>query len=132
MFARFLNGFAFRFSYNELFFMVDTCQAASLYEKFTSPNVLAVASSLVGEDSLSVSAINQPDYWLYFDETFSILQHHVDPSIGVYMIDRYTYYALEFLEKVQPFSKRTIGEFVSIFMKLLSRSYSYHSHCFFL
>ncbi|XP_067637282.1 putative GPI-anchor transamidase isoform X2 [Eurosta solidaginis] len=39
--------------YNELFFMVDTCQAASLYEKFTSPNVLAVASSLVGEDSLS-------------------------------------------------------------------------------
>lgn len=36
--------------------MVDTCQAASLYEKFTSPNVLAVASSLVGEDSLSVSA----------------------------------------------------------------------------
>lgn len=35
--------------------MVDTCQAASLYEKFTSPNVLAVASSLVGEDSLSVS-----------------------------------------------------------------------------
>lgn len=42
------------------------------------------------------------------------LQHHVDPSIGVYMIDRYTYYALEFLEKVQPFSKRTIGEFVRV------------------
>lgn len=39
--------------------MVDTCQAASLYEKFTSPNVLAVASSLVGEDSLSVSAVMQ-------------------------------------------------------------------------
>lgn len=35
--------------------MVDTCQAASLYEKFTSPNILAVASSLVGEDSLSVT-----------------------------------------------------------------------------
>ncbi|XP_068159078.1 putative GPI-anchor transamidase [Drosophila tropicalis] len=79
--------------YNELFFMVDTCQAASLYEKFTSPNVLAVASSLVGEDSLS---------------------HHVDPSIGVYMIDRYTFYALEFLEKVQPFSKRTIGDFLQV------------------
>ena len=38
--------------------MVDTCQAASLYEKFTSPNILAVASSLVGEDSLSVSDNN--------------------------------------------------------------------------
>lgn len=42
------------FRYNELFFMVDTCQAASLYEKFISPNILAVASSLDGEDSLSV------------------------------------------------------------------------------
>lgn len=61
--------------YHELFFMIDTCQATSMYEKFYSPNILAVASSLVGEDSLS---------------------HHVDPAIGVYIIDRYTYYALEF------------------------------------
>lgn len=79
--------------YNELLFMVDTCQAASLYEKFQSPNVLAIASSLVGEDSLS---------------------HHVDPSIGVYMIDRYTFYALEFLEKVQPNSDRTMEEFLQV------------------
>lgn len=28
-----------------------------MYEKFYSPNILAVASSLVGEDSLSVSPI---------------------------------------------------------------------------
>lgn len=35
--------------------MIDTCQAASMYEKFYSPNILAVASSLVGEDSLSVN-----------------------------------------------------------------------------
>lgn len=34
--------------------MIDTCQAASMYEKFYSPNILAVASSLIGEDSLSV------------------------------------------------------------------------------
>lgn len=46
--------FPFRFRYNEIFFMIDTCQAASMYEKFYSPNILAVASSLVGEDSLSV------------------------------------------------------------------------------
>lgn len=37
--------------------MIDTCQAASMYEKFYSPNILAVASSLVGEDSLSVNNI---------------------------------------------------------------------------
>lgn len=77
--------------YHELFFMIDTCQAASMYEKFYSPNILAVASSLVGEDSLS---------------------HHVDPAIGVYIIDRYTYYALEFLEKVEPNSMKTMGEFL--------------------
>lgn len=30
------------------------------------------------------------------------------------MIDRYTYYALEFLEKVQPNSDKTMGEFVCL------------------
>jgi len=45
--------------------MVDTCQAASLYEKFTSPNVLAVASSLVGEDSLSVSLWKKVIFFIF-------------------------------------------------------------------
>ncbi|CAB4058610.1 PIGK [Lepeophtheirus salmonis] len=79
--------------YNEIFFMIDTCQAASMYSKFYSPNILAVASSLEGEDSLS---------------------HHVDPAIGVYIIDRYTYFALDFLENVQPDSNRTMGEFLKV------------------
>ncbi|XP_030753418.1 putative GPI-anchor transamidase [Sitophilus oryzae] len=79
--------------YHEVFFMIDTCQAASMYERFYSPNILAVGSSMVGEDSLS---------------------HHVDPAIGVYIIDRYTYYALEFLENVNPESKRTLGEFLKV------------------
>merc|ERR1719319_1929082 len=68
------------------------------FQKFYSPNVLAVASSLVGEDSLS---------------------HHVDPSIGVYIIDRYTYYALEFLERVQPNSSKTMGDFLEVCPKRL-------------
>lgn len=37
----------------------------------------------------------------------------MDPAIGVYIIDRYTYYALEFLEKVTPDSRTTMEEFVS-------------------
>ena len=41
--------------YHELFFMIDTCQAQSMFQKFYSPNLLGVASSHVGEDSLSVS-----------------------------------------------------------------------------
>ena len=76
--------------YHELFFVVDTCQAATLFEKFYSPNILAVGSSKRGEDSLS---------------------HHVDPKIGVYVIDRFTYYALEFLEKLRQDSQKTIDEF---------------------
>lgn len=43
------------FSYNELLFIIDTCQGASMYERFYSPNIMALASSQVGEDSLSVS-----------------------------------------------------------------------------
>nr|CAG4646316.1 EOG090X07K0 [Macrothrix elegans] len=87
--------------YHEMLFIVDTCQAASLYQKFYSPNVLAIGSSLVGEDSLS---------------------HHVDPAIGVYIIDRYTYYALEFLERVTPRSNHTLGQFLKVCPKYLCLS----------
>ena len=40
-------------------------------------------------------------------------QHHVDPALGVYVIDRYTYHALDFLEQVHPGSTKTMGQFVS-------------------
>jgi glycosylphosphatidylinositol transamidase (GPIT) subunit GPI8 len=42
-----------------------------------------------------------------------LFQHHVDPAIGVYIIDRYTYYVLDFLERVEPDSTKTMAEFVS-------------------
>eukprot|EP00111_Clytia_hemisphaerica_P023862 TCONS_00070308-protein len=76
--------------YNELLLLTDTCQAASIHAKCYSPNILAAASSQVGEDSLS---------------------HHDDPKIGVPIIDRWTYYILQFLEGVQPDSKKTMKEF---------------------
>ncbi|EDV27572.1 uncharacterized protein TRIADDRAFT_21768 [Trichoplax adhaerens] len=70
--------------YHEIFFAIDTCQAASMLEKFYSPNILGVASSHVGEDSHS---------------------HHHDPEIGVAVIDSWTYYTLSYLERVKPTSK---------------------------
>ncbi|XP_070582167.1 GPI-anchor transamidase-like isoform X2 [Ptychodera flava] len=79
--------------YHEILYIIDTCQAASMYHKFYSPNIVAVASSQVGEDSLS---------------------HHVDPAIGVYIIDRFTYYLLDFLEKVQPTSQNSLGELFQV------------------
>jgi phosphatidylinositol glycan class K len=39
----------------------------------------------------------------------------MDYSIGVYVIDRFTYYALEFLETVDQNSKKTINDLVSSF-----------------
>ncbi|KAG8507894.1 GPI-anchor transamidase, partial [Galemys pyrenaicus] len=77
--------------YNELLFIIDTCQGASMYERFYSPNIMALASSQVGEDSLS---------------------HQPDPAIGVHLMDRYTYYVLEFLEEINPASQTNMNDLV--------------------
>lgn len=41
--------------YNEIFFMIDTCQANTMYTKFYSPNILATGSSMLDESSYSAS-----------------------------------------------------------------------------
>ena len=48
-----------------------------MYSEITSPNVISTASALVGEDSLS---------------------YQRDEDIGVYVIDRYAYFAHRFIE----------------------------------
>ena len=60
---------------------------------------------------------NASDWYFYESILYICFQHHVDPAIGVYVIDRYTYYALEFLESVKPGSKKTMGQFVSLIAK---------------
>lgn len=40
--------------YNQLLFMIDSCQAESMFLQVYSPNILGIASSKVGEDSFSV------------------------------------------------------------------------------
>ena len=54
-----------------------------------SPGFVGFASSRVGEDSLS---------------------HHVDVGLGVYMVDRFTFHLLEFLETVSPNSKKPLSD----------------------
>ncbi|KAI1265664.1 peptidase C13 family-domain-containing protein [Xylariaceae sp. FL1019] len=90
--------------YHEILFMIDTCQANTMYSKLYSPNIIATGSSELDQSSYS---------------------HHADNDVGVAVIDRYTYYNLEFLEnEVRDLgSKKTVGE--------LFDSYSYekiHSH----
>lgn len=41
--------------YKEILFVIDTCQAASMFSKLVSPNIYGIASSKVGESSYSVS-----------------------------------------------------------------------------
>ncbi|PAA84155.1 hypothetical protein BOX15_Mlig008567g5 [Macrostomum lignano] len=79
--------------YREILFIVDSCQAYSMALPVYSPNILALGSSRVGEDSLS---------------------HHVDPKLGVYVADRYSYYLLQFLEKVGPTSRHTLADFLGV------------------
>lgn len=48
------------YRYKEILFMVDTCQANTLYTKFYSPNIVATGSSGKGENSFSVSPHPSP------------------------------------------------------------------------
>ena len=75
--------------YNEIFFMVDTCQANSLYSQLYSPNILATGSSKVGENSYS---------------------HSSDKDLGVAVIDAYTHSVLEFLEGINKTSHATLQD----------------------
>ncbi|KAF2733451.1 hypothetical protein EJ04DRAFT_272199 [Polyplosphaeria fusca] len=77
--------------YHEMLFMIDTCQANTMYSKFYSPNILATGSSEIDQSSYS---------------------HHADNDVGVAVIDRYTYYNLDFLETQvrEPTSKLTMGD----------------------
>lgn len=77
--------------YREILFMIDTCQANTMYSRFYSPNIIATGSSAIDQSSYS---------------------HHADQDVGVAVIDRYTYYNLEFLEtQVKSVgSQLTIGE----------------------
>lgn len=74
--------------------MIDTCQANTMYSKLYSPNIIATGSSELDQSSYS---------------------HHADSDVGVAVIDRYTYYNLEFLEQeVRDLSsKQTLGALFS-------------------
>jgi len=75
--------------YNEIFFMIDTCQANTMYSKFYSPNILATGSSEINENSYS---------------------HENDNDIGVAVIDSFTHYVLEFMEGINKTSQTSMRD----------------------
>jgi len=64
--------------YNEILFMIDTCQAGTLANDISSTGVLSIGSSKLGENSYS---------------------HHGAHDIGVAVIDRFTHTTLDFFER---------------------------------
>ncbi|KAG0658036.1 glycosylphosphatidylinositol anchor biosynthesis [Rhodotorula mucilaginosa] len=85
---------AFGGMYNEILFMIDTCQANTLYSKFYSPNILATGSSEKDENSYS---------------------HHADNDVGVAVTDRYTHHLLTFLETINKTSTVTMQNLFDTF-----------------
>ncbi|PKA60962.1 Vacuolar-processing enzyme alpha-isozyme [Apostasia shenzhenica] len=74
--------------FKELLIMVDTCQAATLFSQLHSPGVLAIGSSMKGQNAYS---------------------HHLDSDIGVSVVDRFTFYTLAFFEKLNMYSNASLG-----------------------
>jgi phosphatidylinositol glycan class K len=94
--------------YNEIFFMIDTCQANTMYSKLYSPNILATGSSQLGENSYSVRHSPSPLRSL----TRPVLQHSNDNDIGVAVIDAFTHYVLEYMEGIDRTSHKTMQDLV--------------------
>ncbi|KAF8609119.1 hypothetical protein BDV93DRAFT_535730 [Ceratobasidium sp. AG-I] len=89
--------------YNEILFMIDTCQANTMYSKFYSPNIVATGSSELGENSYS---------------------HENDNDIGVAVIDSYTHYVLQYLEQINKTSKATMADLFGNYNPVLIKSHA--------
>ncbi|KAJ7206999.1 peptidase C13 family-domain-containing protein [Mycena haematopus] len=75
--------------YNEILFMIDTCQANTMYSKFYSPNILATGSAQLDQNSYS---------------------YENDPDLGVSVIDRFTHYILEYMERINKTSHESMAD----------------------
>uniref|UniRef100_A0A0D9VDU8 GPI-anchor transamidase n=1 Tax=Leersia perrieri TaxID=77586 RepID=A0A0D9VDU8_9ORYZ len=91
--------------FKELLIMVDTCQAATLFSQLQSPGVLAIGSSMKGENSYS---------------------HHLDSDIGVSVVDRFTFYTLAFFEKLNMYSNASLSSLFNSYNPSLLMSTAYY------
>lgn len=97
--------------------MIDTCQANSMYSQLYSPNVFAVGSSNVGENSYSVESFFSMSRSItflvfYLKKLIWNMQHINDNDIGVAVIDAFTHYVLQFMEKINKTSQVSMQELV--------------------
>mmetsp|Transcript_28129 Transcript_28129/g.52759 ORF Transcript_28129/g.52759 Transcript_28129/m.52759 type:complete len:406 (-) Transcript_28129:63-1280(-) len=88
--------------YKQIFWVSDTCQAATLQNQFYSPGILAYGSSGKKENSYS---------------------HHIDQELGVAVIDRFTFHALDKLNGLVPSSPETVKSFTTWFNPALLKAH---------
>lgn len=86
--------------YKQLFWISDTCQAASLQNVFYSPNIIAIGSSGQNENAYS---------------------HHSDSDIGISVADRFTYYSIDWFKRRRD-EKASIQDYVQSFDPVLLMS----------
>ncbi|XWS58383.1 hypothetical protein CRYUN_Cryun08bG0029600 [Craigia yunnanensis] len=91
--------------FKELLIMVDTCQAATLFNQLQSPGVLAIGSSMKGENSYS---------------------HHLDSDVGVSVVDRFTYYTLAFFERLNIYDNASLSSLFSFYNPSMLMSTAYY------
>ncbi|KAK9185348.1 hypothetical protein WN943_025704 [Citrus x changshan-huyou] len=91
--------------FKELLIMVDTCQAATLFSQLHSPGVLAIGSSMKGENSYS---------------------HHLDSDVGVSVVDRFTFYTLAFFEKLNMYDNASLSSLFTSYNPTLLMSTAYY------
>ncbi|XVF31051.1 hypothetical protein REPUB_Repub16aG0112100 [Reevesia pubescens] len=91
--------------FKELLIMVDTCQAATLFNQLQSPGVLAIGSSMKGENSYS---------------------HHLDSDVGVSVVDRFTYYTLSFFERLNIYDNASLSSLFGSYNPSMLMSTAYY------
>ncbi|KAK9185352.1 hypothetical protein WN943_025708 [Citrus x changshan-huyou] len=91
--------------FKELLIMVDTCQAATLFSQLHSPGVLAIGSSMKGENSYS---------------------HHLDSDVGVSVVDRFTFYTLAFFEKLNMYDNASLSSLFTSYNPTLLMATAYY------
>ena len=91
--------------YNQLFFMADTCQASTLMNTLDAPRLVTIGSSKLGQSSYSYSN---------------------DFSVGVSLIDRFTFTMLQFFRRfthrTDGTTKKTLGDLFRNFDSKFMRS----------
>lgn len=93
--------------YKKVFWLSDTCQAASLQNEFYTPGIVAMGSSDTKENSYSL---------------------HADSEIGAAVVDRFSFYAYKWFQRLTLRSQDSIDTFFKSFSVQMLNSHPQVRH----